>query len=313
MSSTSLFVVRGSFRGIDPNFACAAHSGRSGLYAAVEVADGSVVSRTLTSDRAQVEEMIKDPKFAGVYLDRRTTKGLLPAIEDRHCQTLDFASFRQAKSDEEMTSLESLYSQAYRGATQSVDSQSFRGAVAQNDDTKAVFETHKHRGFVQYRGGLRDSKGRVAVVSHIAPNTPEWEARQKRVYRGLDAVLDQLSVGATQEMLETTFRGYLHASDHVHGPIVHHTGFEDRETTTLPFRKAELYDTLKVEADVSDGREVARIFRGFRALRVEPPETREKASPEEPQYAGSPPPAHHKYDQSTLDMYESLKAQGLIE
>ena len=72
MSPRSLVVVRGSYRGTDPTFACMAHDVQPKRYLMLEMEDGRVMDRHVVADRRAVEARMQDTSYRGVYVDMRT-------------------------------------------------------------------------------------------------------------------------------------------------------------------------------------------------------------------------------------------------
>ena len=222
------------------------------------------------SDRSTVEDYALRNKYRGsVVVDDRPTSDLLPLKKGDHCTSLDFNVFRRQKSDEEIRSLSELY-RATRDLLDNKDlnEKTFRGASATLGNVKTGFKRTEYKGFTEYRGGLRDSLGRMTDLTHIVPKTPEWEARMQRAYRGFAEVKRMLKVGQEIETLNKAFMSHMDRNkDIVYGDVVHHTGFEGHEKN-IPFRGAEQYDFLKIGACIGSttSREVAIVYRGTMGL-----------------------------------------------
>jgi len=243
---SSLIVVRGAYRGIDPTYACAAHDATPGRYVLLHVRDNAVQSRKIVpaSDRAYVESEMD--RYRAVYVDEREDAGLLPLAAPAHAQSADLERMRRAKSDEELEALRGLSALTRRRLDGGdVGSATFRGA-AQRENLKSAFEVTKRRGFTQYRGGLQDALGRVTDLTRVEAKTPAWADRLARVHAGLDAVE----------------RGHLDASagDVFYGDVVHHSGFEGYEGD-LPLDVVEENDNLVVGVAIGDGNETALVYR----------------------------------------------------
>ena len=219
---TSLIVVRGAYRGTDPTYACTAHDTQERRYLMLEVEDGKVNKRTVVpaSDRHGVEEAMRT--FRGsVYVDRRDDAGLLPLTAPENAREADLASFRRAKSDDELAALRRLSQTTLERLDDAkVSSSHFRG-TASKEGYKSGFEVMRKDGFTQYRGGLMDEKGRVSDLTRVVPHTPEWEARLERVEQGLQAVYRGLTPGAKVAELDKTFLAHLDQNkDIVYGSVV---------------------------------------------------------------------------------------------
>jgi hypothetical protein len=259
---SSLIVVRGAYRGIDPTYACAAHDATPGRYVLLHVRDNAVQSRKIVpaSDRAYVESEMD--RYRAVYVDEREDAGLLPLAAPAHAQSADLERMRRAKSDEELEALRGLSALTRRRLDGGdVGSATFRGA-AQRENLKSAFEVTKRRGFTQYRGGLQDALGRVTDLTRVEAKTPAWADRLARVHAGLDAVERELHVGAAVDTLNDVFRGHLDASagDVFYGDVVHHSGFEGYEGD-LPLDVVEENDNLVVGVAIGDGNETALVYR----------------------------------------------------
>ena len=263
----SLVVVRGSYRGTDPTYACTAHDTQQGRYLLLEVEGGKVSKRTVVpaSDRRGVENAMQSYR-GSVYVDKRTDAGLLPLTAPAHAREADLASMRRAKSDEELDALRGLSRDTIHLLNApKVSASTFRGAAARTGN-KSGFEVTRKHGFTQYRGGIMDGKGRVSDLTRVDAHTPEWEARLARVDRGLQAVYRAITPGAKVADLDRIFVENLDSEkDVVYGSVVHHTGFESHEDS-LPLHTVDKYDFLTVGAAVGDGKETALIYRNAVAV-----------------------------------------------
>ena len=261
-SDRSLVVVRGSTRAIDPTTACMANSAdvRS-RYLLLEMdADGSVVDRqTLpASQRAEVERRMSDASYRGVHVDMRTDPSLLKLTPPARAVAADLASYRRAKSDEEMEALVALSKR-----THDMLEGNFRGA-AQRDGQRSAFHVTRAKGFTQYRGGLQDAKGRCSDVTRVEPKNAEWEARLERAYRGLDAVDKYLKAGVHRDTLNKLFMAHVNPEDVVYGDVVWHIGFESHEQ--LPCETLQPFDVVNTGVAIGNGFETAVVYRGARAI-----------------------------------------------
>ena len=157
MSSKTLVVVRNSYRGSDPTYACMANNvSEIPSYLMLELDNGSVSKRSQVplQQRKVVEDYMSN--FRGsVMVDRRADTGLVPI--PRAPETATEAAlhhFRRAKSDEEINALQDLASTTYNklreGGSDMRDA--FRGAEARN--MKSGFVVTKAKGFTQYRLSL---------------------------------------------------------------------------------------------------------------------------------------------------------------
>lgn len=262
-----LVVVRGARHSVDPTYACMAHDTYRGRYLMLEIENGRVSKRTTADDRRVVEERMRSGEYRGVYTDRRADSHLMPLTHPEQSLEADLASFRRAKSDEELEALASLSTATMRNlrADDNTTSKSFRGA-AQTEGFKSAFQVTRAKGFVQYRGGLQDTLGRCSDLTRVDARTPEWEARLARAYRGLDAVRERLQVGTSVKELNDVFLSHMDAEkDYVYGDVVHHTGFESHETS-VPLDRLEPYDFVTVGAAVGDGAETAVLYRAAQGV-----------------------------------------------
>lgn len=268
---SSLIVVRGSYRGTDPNYACTAHDAQPGRYAVIEVEDGRVAKRTIvpSSERAVVEEKMRT--FRGtVYADGRKDSSLLPLTAPASAREADFATYRRAKSDDEMKAVDEMAKWSRRALDDGATSTStFRGAAQNAGYAKSAFTVVKTPGFVQYRGGVQDTMGRCSDLTRVVPRTQEWEERLTRVHRGLDDVEKHLFRGASVAELDRRFMSHMQAgTDVVYGSVVNHIGFEGHEEG-VPLGTVEQYDSLRVGVAVSDGTHTALVYRGTRTIQEE--------------------------------------------
>lgn len=265
----SVVIVRGSFRGLDPTYACVSHNGSPSNFGILHFTDGLLTKREIIprSEQKRVEAYTVKNTFRGaVYVDDRTSKDLLPLKTGPHCTRLDISTFRRSKSDEEIDALTKLYRSTRRLlADSNPNEKAFRGASRQgSEDLKAAFVRTDRKGFVQFRGGLKDSQGRLSDLTRVEPKTKEWEARLDRVYKGLDAVMANATVGTPIKDLNDCLWKHLDPTkDVVYGDAVHHTGFESQEFS-IPLTTIQQHDFLKAGVAVGDlsSGEVAVVFRG---------------------------------------------------
>lgn len=268
MVSETLVVVRGNFRGLDPSYACLSHDGKGGNYGLLHFNDGRLTKREIIphSKRSTVEDYTLRNNYRGsVYVDDRTSKNLLPLRTGKHCLPLDFGMFRRAKSDAEIDSLQALY-----GATRKllqdgdVTDKTFRGAAATyNDEIKTAFKRTECKGFVQYRGGLKDSLGRVTDLTRVEPKTQQWTERLDRVYKGLSMVEQNVKVDVSLKSLNDMFMTYMDPTkDVVYGNVIHHTGYEGHEQD-IPLKTTNEYDFVKLGVAVGDTKsgDIALVYR----------------------------------------------------
>lgn len=296
MDSNSVVIVRGSKRGLDPAYACMSHNGSSNNYVALHFGgDGALRRREIVpaSNRSQLEEFTAKGNFRGtVYADNRKDNGLLPLKVGKHCLPVDFALFRRAKSDSEIADLDSLNRSTRRLLSQkNVDKNSFRGT----SDVKSAFTSRICKGFAEYRGGLKDSLGRMTDLTHVEAKTPEWESRLQRAYRGFDAVQRMLTPGRSISELNKTFMSFMDPTkDRVYGNVVGHTAYEGREEN-VPLEELHEYDYLKVGLAVGDarGKEVALLYRSTAAVQPPPPPPKmtHTSRPVAPATTPDPPPS----------------------
>ena len=102
----SLVVVRGSYRGADPTYACTAHDTQNKHSVMLKVDHGKVAERTLVpaSERKTVEAAMRVWQRV-----RRQAHGPRPAAADGpRAQEADLARMRRYKSDDELHTLRGL-------------------------------------------------------------------------------------------------------------------------------------------------------------------------------------------------------------
>lgn len=275
--SRSLVVVRGAYRGTDPTYACVAHNTNPSNYCLLDIENGRVVQRAVVpaANRRTVEEAMakSDTYRGGVYVDARADRGLLPLTTPAHAREADLASFRRAKSDEELEALESLHAAAVRLIDDSEKSGKggFRGA-AHTEGHKHAYHVTRKAGFTQYRGGLQDELGRCSEATRVVPKTEAWEARLARAERGFRAVESAIRPGAKVRDLNQAFLEHMDPEkDAVYGSVVRHVGQTSHEEE-IPLEGVEAYDFLGVGAAVGEldgAREVALVYRNAKAVRPE--------------------------------------------
>jgi hypothetical protein len=275
----SLLIVKGAYRGIDPAFACLAHSAKPGQYAIIEFQGDDVIRRTILphTSRVEVERYTTDRNFKGtVFVDQRKDSKLLPLTVGKHCIETDVNEYRRAKSDEEAEALLQLSRQTLQ-LLQSADSdKSFRGAIkskgADASDLKSAFQRTETKGFIQYRAGLQDVFGRVSDHTRIVPKTPEWADRLDRTYRGLYEVASATKPGVTVAQLNNIFMKHMKPTDTVYGNVVHHIGYEPHEAS-VPLDIVQPYDVLAFGAVVGDRQtgENALIRAAVHSVKPPPP------------------------------------------
>lgn len=274
----SLVVVRGARATTDPTFACMAHDTRPNHYLALTLDKGSVVDRQIfrAAERKAVEQLMADKAHfrGGVYADTRTQSELLPLRVPKHAQEADLATFRRAKSDEEMASVRRLNELVYGRLHMAESEAEFRGVEGGDDDAtdvskedlQAAYKRTETVGFVEYRGGFRDSKGIHVELTNVEPKTEEWKERLERVHRGLDAVEAELREGARVDDLTETFAKSLDLTkDRFYGKPVQHVGYEPLEQD-IPLDTVQRYDCLRVGIPVSDGEHTALVFRSVHTI-----------------------------------------------
>lgn len=262
-------VVRGAYRGVDPVFASASHSSKANSYVVVEQENGFTTARTFygARDRAKLEQKLADDVFRGVEVqaDLRENAGLMPLQLPQHARPLDIENTFRAKSDAELEVLEYLNGLAC-GALETGGKmdRAFRG-VASKHGLKYACDTHKAKGFTQYRGGLQDDKLRSSDVSVVVPQTAAWEARLQRVNKGLDAVEAHLYRGADVSSLNELFLAHVNeGKETVYGDVVHGVGFGSHEDY-YKLKRLRAYDYVNVGVTVEgEHGEKATLYRGGR-------------------------------------------------
>lgn len=285
--SRSLIVVRGSYRGTDPAYACMGHDTKKNHYLMLEMEDGNVAKRTIvpSSDRKIVENAMNNGVYRGVHVDKRADPALLSLRVPSHAMELDFSKYRRAKSDSELFALQTLSEKTHQLLRKDVTNASFRGEATVTSN-KYAHKVDKYRGFTQYRAGIQDSMGRCSDLTHVEPRTNEWKARMTRTYRGLDAVEAAIKEGVSVRDLNNEFMKHMDSDfDKVYGNVVHHTGFEGHED--LPIDELQVYDFVTVGAAIGDCKgETALVYRsGVGVYPEEPiPQIKEDVAVAEPEY-----------------------------
>lgn len=283
MANSSILVVRGSYRGTDPTYACASHNMSARNYAVIHVdGDGLVTGRTIVpfSERHALEKDMRTT-FRGstVMVDMRESKDLLPLKAPESAQSLDFESVFRGKSSDELNALQDL-SGSTRQVLEAMETgeNTFRGAAEVQQNQYASHTKHA-KGFTEYRGGFKDSLGRCSDLTHVVPHNSEWEQRMERVHRGLDAVQENLYAGADVSDLNSIFMEHVDEDkDVIYGDVVHHTGFKSHEDYSLKTVKDGDFLTLGVM--VEGGGERAIMYRSGHAI---------QGGPEEPKVHSDPP------------------------
>ena len=240
MPDKQILVVRGHYRGVDPNFACAAHTAEPGKYGIVTVVDGKVSSRVVTSRAWEAQEAI-DSAFRGegsvtVFADQRDSDGLLPPLDlPDGTQTLDLPDLRRYLNPEEIFSCRNNTAFTRQLLDEkNVSDASFRGA-AQEAGYKAGFDVRQTAHFKEYRGGLQDSLSRSTFLTRVEAKTDEFRGLLERTERGLDAVEARLmgrgQTPPSMAELNATFRGHLQPGDQLFSDVMHQSGYVavDRE------------------------------------------------------------------------------------
>lgn len=263
-----IVVFRGGKRHPDPTYCCLAHNATPGNYGVLHFRGGRVVRREIipATERDRVERYTnKDSAFRGaVYVDRRSDNTLLPLRASSEYRTADLSLFRRAKSDEEINAIESLHERTRRQLDAPEGSISeFRGSGTE----RHVMQKTEHRGFTQYRAGLKDDRGRLSDLTRIVPKTADWEARMRRVYKGLDAVEKLIVPGASLAQLNAAFAKELdQTQDSVYGNVVCQTGFEGDERS-VSCDTLQSFNVVKVGAAVgAKNGETAVVYKGVKTV-----------------------------------------------
>lgn len=289
-----LYVIRGSRDTLDPTYACASHNNAPGKYALLEVdtVKGAVTKRQLTSSAAAVEQ--EAAKYRGIFMDTRDDTKLLRQPAVSHSQPANLDLIRRAKSDEELRDLDVLSRKTRELLENKVDENTFRG-TANKMGNRSYFRAHHGKGFTEYRGGMKDAKGRCSDLTHVVPHNAAWEERLARVNRGLDRVTQAATAGVAVEDLDQIFRGCIDThKDGVASSCVHSTGYESRENLR-DFSRLAPYDFITIGVAVSDGVDTALVYRGTKQVMPEttmppPPTARSPPTPPSPPPKTDPPP-----------------------
>ena len=260
---SSVVIVRGQKGYLDPTYACLSHDRNANNYSVLHFEDGHFKGREVVpyERRSYIEKTYtKNDSYRGtVYVDQRSDNKLLPLHNGPHCEEADLDYFRRAKSDTEMESLDALYKRATSLLNADDPESAFRSSSTQS--IKSAIQKNVWDGFVEYRGGCKDSMGRVSDISLIEPRNEEWDDRKQRVYKGMQDVVNNIRAGASKKELNEIFFSHLDPfRDVVYGSVVNHTGFETVEN--IPTDTLELYDYVRVGAPVGDATtgEIANFF-----------------------------------------------------
>lgn len=304
---TSLIVAKGARSSLDPTYACVSHDRYRGQYALLEVENGTVARRTVTDNRAKVEDAMRTFKGT-VYVDDRSDRSLMPLTVPDHAATMDLKTFRRAKSNEEADALQKLAKATHARlyGDKAPDEGTFRGPAAAPTESydRSAFTTTKAKGFTQYRGGFQTESGLCSDLTRVEPHTLEWEKRLDRVYKGLDAVRDVIAPGVRVETLDKLFRSHLNETDVVYGSCVFDTGYEANEGV---HDVVERYDHKTVGVAVGDGTETALVYQGtvfVDSAPVVPAASPKRAAPPEP--VAPPEPAAPPERQDTASFFRSI-------
>ena len=280
MSTTFMAIARGSKNDIDPYSACLANEAATGKYVVLEVSGNHVSSRRLfrSSERSVVEKIASEASRGGttVLYDMRKKSDILPLTIPRHADPLDFQGLVRARSEDEILRVQALSRKTFDLLHQDrvSNARSFRG-VSEQSECDGTLEKRQMDGFVQYRAGMRDEKGLVSDLTRVVPQTPEWEQRMGRIYKGLQAVGEAAVVGASHWTLKSVMESHLDASKDqmLDMTPIRFTGFRGNEKLS-----GHMDDTLRGDDVVTLGasfcptgahtRNAAQVF--TRVLHVQP-------------------------------------------
>ena len=269
-----LVVVRGSYRGTDPTFACIAHNTVKNQYAAIELTDGRVTDRTLyrSSERRALEKHLADYRGT-VFVDKRKARATFPLTAPASASEADLMRFRRAVGNGVGGAAQARRPQLPRTVPLR-EAVQFRGASSSSvTPVRSAHNTVKRSGFVQYRGGYQTRQGLYSELSR-GRRTPAWQERLDRVHRGLDEVEKYMKPGARVADLDRIFMAHMDDdADVVYGSVLHHTGYEPHESG-IPLETIQKYDFLTLGATVGDGKDTAVVYRsahGFHDSVPSPP------------------------------------------
>ena len=237
MPEKQILVVRGQYRGIDPNYACAGHDVTPGNYAVITVTDGAVTDRLLTprahEAREAVEAAFRGDGSATVFADAREDAGLVPPLElSREPRELDLPDLRRYLNEDELFACRNGTAFTRQLLDEPKVSETTFRAAAQKAGYKAGFATRQSDNFVEYRGGLQDARGRSTFLTRVEGKTDAFRGLLARAEAGLTAVERALMGGRpSMQHLNQVFRGHLHPGDQLFGDVLHQSGYVavDRE------------------------------------------------------------------------------------
>lgn len=260
---SELHVIKSKRSGFDANACCTANRPVEDSYVLLTFRGGRLSDREVLPSKARADVESRMASFRGtVYADDRRDAGLLGLRVPHGTKPVDFAAFRRAKSDEEARALDNLYRKTTQILRDADDTSAFRGAG--DSFGKTAFVKTSRSGFTQYRGGIKDAHGRMSDLTRVEAKTPEWDARLKRVYRGLDYAQRHVHAGSTIDTVNAAFKAFLDPKrDVMYGDAVNHAGFEGHETV-IRDRDIREYDYMRsgVMIGDKDSGEVAAVFRG---------------------------------------------------
>lgn len=246
-----LVAIRGARKGVDPTYRCAAMEDAAGRYCILDVDGSGRVQRRLTlpmTAKRQVEKMCNQSTVP-VYVDRRATPGLVPALELERGDVVDandvLLSIRANKSEEEKRTLRTLYTRTTARMNESAPT--FRGAATAMGNPSFAQRT-ENAGFVQKHYGLKEN-GLHSDVCDIDPKTPEWRMHRQHANHCLDRLGARLTAHADIDSAEKAF-----VADMAEGGLevvekpVRRIGYEPSE----PLFRGEFvqpHDTFSLNAD----------------------------------------------------------------
>ena len=260
-------IVRGKFRGADPNFSGLMHSVSDNSVGIVDLVDGCVAGRTTipANDTASIARHV-ETVYQGtrVQVDDRDDADLVPLATNPKCEPLDFVKYRRAKSVDERDAVASLEEHARRLLqTDANEETAFRGTMSDEKGLESAYQVRHGNGFTEYRGCFRDARGMVSDLTEVKPDNEDWRYRCARADRAFRAVEDEIRVGASVKDIDDVFMGHLDLEkDVVYGSTLRHTGYLHHED--LPLDTLQPGDLYKVGAAIGDRQtgEVALFYRG---------------------------------------------------
>lgn len=267
MPPQKIIVRSGTGDYYDSNYAGIMHHRGHDQLGVVDIdEDGNVVRRTTlpAADGDGIREHL-NAAYRGtkVYVDRRPHDSLVPLADNDMCETLDFTRYRRAKSDEEHAAMRDLEHRTSALFGKQVDVDTYRGTLADEEQLRSAFQKRVCNGFIEYRGGLQNSRGITTDQTVIEPLNEKWQQRNERVDRAFRAVEGLVTEGRPVKEIDDVFMGCLDPQlDVQYGSCIRHACYDHHEN--IPLDTVKRYDMYRFGAGVGDREtnEVALYYRG---------------------------------------------------